>query len=57
MTLTPAQQRTLTWLALAVAAALLLWVLGAALTPVILALVFAYLLWPMVRVLDRRAHV
>ena len=54
MTLTPAQQRTLTWLALAVAAALLLWVLGAALTPVILALVFAYLLWPMVRVLERR---
>jgi predicted PurR-regulated permease PerM len=54
MTLTPAQQRTLTWLALAVAAALLLWVLGAALTPVILALVFAYLLWPMVRMLERR---
>jgi predicted PurR-regulated permease PerM len=54
MTLTPAQQRTLTWLALAVAAALLLWVLGAALTPLILALVFAYLLWPMVRALERR---
>jgi predicted PurR-regulated permease PerM len=54
MTLTPAQHRTLTWLALAVAAALLLWVLGSALTPMILALVFAYLLWPMVRMLERR---
>jgi len=54
MTLTSAQQRALTWLALAVGAALLLWVLGSALTPVMLALVFAYLLWPMVRVLERR---
>ena len=54
MTLSTAQQRALTWLALAVAAALLLRVLGSALTPVILALVFAYLLWPMVRVLERR---
>jgi predicted PurR-regulated permease PerM len=54
MTLTPAQHRTLTWLALAVAAALLLWMLGSALTPMILALVFAYLLWPMVRLLERR---
>lgn len=54
MILTPAQHRTLTWLALAVAAALLLWVLGSALTPMILALVFAYLLWPMVRLLERR---
>jgi predicted PurR-regulated permease PerM len=54
MTLTPAQLRALTWLALAVAAVLLLWVLGPALTPLILALVFAYLLWPLVRVLERR---
>jgi predicted PurR-regulated permease PerM len=54
MTLTSAQQRALTWLALAVAAVLLLWVLGSALTPLILALVFAYLLWPMVRILERR---
>jgi predicted PurR-regulated permease PerM len=54
MSLTSAQQRALTWLALAVAAALLLRVLGAALTPLILALVFAYLLWPLVRVLQRR---
>jgi len=54
MPLTPAQHRTLTWLAVAVAAALLLWVLGSALTPMILALVFAYLLWPLVRGLERR---
>ncbi len=54
MTLTSAQQRALTWLALAVAAVLALRVLGSALTPVILALVFAYLLWPLVRVLERR---
>jgi predicted PurR-regulated permease PerM len=54
MTLTTVQQRALTWLGLAVATALLLWVLGATLTPVMLALVFAYLLWPMVRALERR---
>jgi predicted PurR-regulated permease PerM len=54
MTLTPAKHRALTWLGLAVAAALLLWLLGSALTPAILALVFAYLLWPMVRTMERR---
>ena len=54
MTLTTAQQRALTWLALAAGGALLLWVLGSALTPMLLALVFAYLLWPMVRLLQRR---
>lgn len=54
MTLTSAQQRALTWLALAVAVFLLLWELGPALSPLILALVFAYLLWPMVRMLERR---
>ena len=54
MTLTPAQQRSLIWLAVAAGAALLLWILGPALAPVILALVFAYLLWPMVRLLERR---
>ena len=54
MILTTAQQRALTWLALAVAAAFLLWLLGSALTPMVLALVFAYLLWPMVRLLQRR---
>jgi predicted PurR-regulated permease PerM len=56
MTLTPVQQRALTWLALAVAALLLLWLLGPALSPLILALVFAYLLWPMVGLLERRAR-
>ena len=54
MSLTPAQQRALTWLAVAAGAAMLLWVLGPALAPLILALVFAYLLWPLVRVLERR---
>src|SRR4051812_27063867 len=54
MILTPAQHRAMTWLALAAAAVLLLWGLGSAMTPLILALVFAYLLWPMVRVLERR---
>jgi predicted PurR-regulated permease PerM len=54
MILTSAQQRTLTWLGLAAAALFLLWFLSAALTPLILALVFAYLLWPMVRLLERR---
>ncbi|HEY9026757.1 MAG TPA: AI-2E family transporter, partial [Burkholderiaceae bacterium] len=54
MTLSSAQQRALTWLALAVGAVLLLWVLGPALSPLILALVFAYLVWPMVRMLERR---
>ena len=56
MTLSLVQQRALTWLALAVAALLLLWMLGPALSPLILALVFAYLLWPMVRMLERRAR-
>ena len=54
MILTPAQQRTLTWLAVAGIVVLLLWVLGSALTPMILALVFAYLAWPLVRMLERR---
>jgi predicted PurR-regulated permease PerM len=54
MILTPAQQRTLTWLAVAAGVVLVLWVLGSALTPMILALVFAYLVWPLVRMLERR---
>ena len=54
MTLTPAQHRALTWLGLGVGAALLLRLLGAALTPVVLSLVLAYLLWPLVRLLERR---
>jgi predicted PurR-regulated permease PerM len=54
MSLTPAQHRALTWLGLAVAAVLMLWVLGSALTPLLLSLVFAYLVWPLVRLLERR---
>ena len=57
MTLSPLQQRALTWFALAVAAFLLLWVLGPALNPLILALVFAYLVWPMARMQSMRAGV
>ena len=54
MPLTPAQHRALTWLALAATGVALLWLLGTALTPVILALVVSYLLWPLVGVLERR---
>ena len=54
MTLNTAQQRALTWLGIAMAVAFLVRLLGAALPPLILALVFAYLLWPLVRVLQRR---
>jgi predicted PurR-regulated permease PerM len=51
MTPTPAQHRALTWLATALAAVVLLRLLGPALTPLVLALVLSYLLWPGVRVL------
>jgi predicted PurR-regulated permease PerM len=54
MSFTPAQQRAITWLVLALAAAWLLRVLGPALTPMILALVLSYLLWPGVRDLNAR---
>lgn len=54
MTLTPAQHRALTWLGLAVGAVLLLRLLGSALTPLVLSLAFAYLLWPLVKLLERR---
>jgi predicted PurR-regulated permease PerM len=54
MPLTTSQQRALTWLALAAAAAALLRVLGSTLAPVALALALAYLLWPLVRLLERR---
>jgi predicted PurR-regulated permease PerM len=54
MSLTPVQQRALTWLGLAVAVVLLLWVLGPSLTPILLSLVFAYLVWPLVGLLERR---
>ena len=54
MSLDSAQRRVLIWLGLAVAAGLLLWLLGPALTPLVLALVIAYLVWPLVRLLERR---
>jgi len=54
MTLTPAQHRALTWLGVGLGAALVLRLLGPALTPIVLSLVLAYLLWPMVRWLERR---
>jgi predicted PurR-regulated permease PerM len=54
MTPTPAQQRALTWLGVAVAAVLLLRLLGTALTPLVMSAVVAYLLWPLVRLLERR---
>ncbi|MEP6504171.1 MAG: AI-2E family transporter [Betaproteobacteria bacterium] len=54
MSLIPAQHRALTWLGLAAAVVLMLWVLGSSLTPIVLSLVFAYLVWPMVRLLERR---
>jgi len=54
MTLTPAQQRALTWLGLAVGALLVLRLLGSALTPLVLSLAVAYLLWPLVKLLERR---
>ncbi|MGN6525570.1 MAG: AI-2E family transporter [Burkholderiaceae bacterium] len=54
MPLTTSQQRALTWLALAAAAALLLRVLGTTLTPVVLALALGYLVWPLVVAIERR---
>jgi predicted PurR-regulated permease PerM len=54
MAFTPAQLRAITWLVLALVAAWLLRVLGPALTPLVLALVLSYLLWPGVRGLAAR---
>lgn len=54
MTLTPSQQRTLTWIALAMAGALLLRLVGPALTPIALSAGVAYVIWPLVRLLERR---
>ena len=53
MSLTPPQLRVLIWLALALGAGLALRLLGPALTPLAMALVFAYLLWPVVGRLER----
>ena len=54
MELTPAQRRSLTWAALAVAALLLLWLLAPVLTPFIVGAVLAYALHPAVERLAAR---
>ncbi|HEX4511837.1 MAG TPA: AI-2E family transporter [Burkholderiaceae bacterium] len=54
MAFTPALQRALIWLVVALVAGWLLHVLGPALTPIVLALALAYLLWPVVCELQRR---
>lgn len=54
MTLTPAQRHTLTWIALAAAAAVVLWLLAPVLTPFVVATVLAYALHPLVEALARR---
>jgi predicted PurR-regulated permease PerM len=52
MQLTPAQKQAFTWLAIALAAIGLLWLLGAVLTPFVVAAVLAYALTPVVDWLD-----
>lgn len=52
MQLTPTQKRTLTWGLFAALAVLALWLLGAVLTPFVIAAVLAYALTPMVNKLD-----
>ena len=54
MTFTPAQRRGLAWAALALGAALLLWLLAPVLTPFIVAAVLAYALHPAVEALAAR---
>ncbi len=54
MTLTPAQRRGLTWAAIALAAAVLLWLLAPVLTPFIIGAVLAYALHPAVERLAAR---
>ena len=54
MTLSPAQRRTLTWLAIAAAALFLLWLLAPVLTPFIVGAVLAYALHPVVEKLVAR---
>jgi predicted PurR-regulated permease PerM len=53
MSLTPAQNQALAWLAIAAIAALLLWLLGPVLTPFVVALVLGYALHPLVDGLAR----
>jgi predicted PurR-regulated permease PerM len=47
MTPTPAQRQTLTWIAISLAAALVVWLLGPVLTPFIVGAVLAYVLHPL----------
>ncbi len=54
MTLSPTQRQTLNWLALAIVAGLLLWLLAPVLTPFVIAAVLAYVLHPMVERLAAR---
>lgn len=54
MTLTPAQRQTLTWLGLALAFGLLLWLLAPVLTPFVVATGLAYVLHPLVERLAAR---
>ena len=54
MTLTPAQRQTASWIALGLAAALLIWLLGPVLTPFLVAAVLAYVLHPLVERLATR---
>ncbi|NDF64406.1 MAG: AI-2E family transporter, partial [Betaproteobacteria bacterium] len=53
MQFTPTQQRWLAWMALAGAAAWLVWWLGPVLLPFVVAALLAYALSPLVRSLDR----
>jgi predicted PurR-regulated permease PerM len=53
MQFTPTQIRAATWLSIAVLAGLVLWALGAVLTPFVVAAVLAYALAPLVDRLDR----
>ncbi|WP_284616428.1 AI-2E family transporter [Aquabacterium humicola] len=54
MNLTAAQRQTLTWLALAIGAALLLWLLAPVLMPFVIGAVLAYVLHPLVEKLAAR---
>lgn len=53
MQLTPTQKSTLSWCLIATLAVLALWLLGAVLTPFVVAAVLAYALTPMVNKLDK----
>jgi len=54
MTFTPAQRQTVTWIAISLAVAVVVWLLGPVLTPFIVAAVLAYVLHPLVERLARR---